>query len=488
MGIIAEPRPGPGAGRRGACAVALALALAAGACGTETYQAAPIDAGGGADRLIARRLDDPAVAEALAAAGLAVPAWPLPEWSLDALTVAAIHLDPEVAAARAAWRTRQASVAAVVRANPVVQPSVAYDTSPDAGDPPWTVGVAVELPIAGADKRAALVARAEAKSEAARQDIVRAGWQRRKAVRAAFLACNRATLLQELTRRQIALHEEIVAIYERRREAGESSLTEVNLARQGIDGARLAEAALAGELESCRGALAGALGVSYQAARALPLDARALSLEAPQPPSDEIRRRALLGRADLNAALAGYAAAEAALRLEVARQYPDLTLTPALFWDQGGLVWSLGASVVAAILHRNEGPIAEARSARDAAAQAVLAVQGRVLAALAEADAATRAEHAASEAAGELVARARSRLDLARRRLAGGDIGRLEVIAAELALSEAQSGLLAHKLALLALNGGYEDIVERVLVGDASPALDVSALSESAPSWFERAP
>ena len=45
---------------------------------------------------------------------------------------------------------------------------------------------------------------------------------------------------------------------------------------------------------------------------------------------------ALLGRSDILSALADYAASQAALQLAVAKQYPDVHLTPGYSWNAGG--------------------------------------------------------------------------------------------------------------------------------------------------------
>jgi outer membrane protein TolC len=85
--------------------------------------------------------------------------------------------------------------------------------------------------------------------------------------------------------------------------------------------------------------------------------------------------RALLTRSDVLGALADYSATEAALALEVARQYPDVTLGPGFQWDQGQRKWQIGISLDLPLLDRNAGPIAEAEAARSEAAAHLMAVQ-----------------------------------------------------------------------------------------------------------------
>ncbi|MDP6954082.1 MAG: TolC family protein, partial [Alphaproteobacteria bacterium] len=326
-------------------------------------------------------------------------------------------------------------------------------------------------------------------SEAARLMAADLAWQRRGAVRDAVVACHRGDALLGLAAAEIALHGQVVEIFERRRALGEANLTEVNLARRGADSAHRSQAALRAAAEACRGDLASALSLPLAAVRDLALDYDGMMpAEAVAIPSAGMRRAALLGTLAIRQALAGYAAAEAALRLAVARQYPDITITPGLFWDQGGLLWALGGGLTAALLHNNEGPIAEAEAARHAAAQAVLAVQGRIIAALADADARLAAARVELAAAGALLERRRERLAVAERRLEGGDVGRLEVTEAQLAVREAESTVLATRLDLIAVQAIYEDAVGLPLIGRGSPALDLEAMALREPGWNRGTP
>ena len=90
---------------------------------------------------------------------------------------------------------------------------------------------------------------------------------------------------------------------------------------------------------------------------------------------------ALTQRPEVLDALARYEAAEAALRLEVARQYPDLSIGPGYQDNQGQHQFSLGISLPLPILDQNQGPIAKARAARQVAAadfEAQTGVHGEV--------------------------------------------------------------------------------------------------------------
>jgi cobalt-zinc-cadmium efflux system outer membrane protein len=96
--------------------------------------------------------------------------------------------------------------------------------------------------------------------------------------------------------------------------------------------------------------------------------------------SAEARRTALTSRTDILGALADYAATEANLRLEIAKQYPDVHLNPGYQYDQGDNKYSVGLTFDLPILNQNQGPIAEAEAARKQSAVKFNALQIKVLA------------------------------------------------------------------------------------------------------------
>src|SRR5205085_10329 len=95
--------------------------------------------------------------------------------------------------------------------------------------------------------------------------------------------------------------------------------------------------------------------------------------------SADARREALLGRADILAALADYAASQSALQLEIAKQYPDLHFNPGYQFDQGENKWQIGFSVELPVLYRNQGGIKEAHAKRDEIAARFTALQAKVI-------------------------------------------------------------------------------------------------------------
>lgn len=100
-------------------------------------------------------------------------------------------------------------------------------------------------------------------------------------------------------------------------QAGAISASELTQARLALRDAEQLRAEARAQLAESIGVPVDSLeniAFSFDGLRQLPGDA----------PLKEARRKVLLSRSDILGALARYAASEAALRLEIAKQYPDL--------------------------------------------------------------------------------------------------------------------------------------------------------------------
>jgi hypothetical protein len=93
----------------------------------------------------------------------------------------------------------------------------------------------------------------------------------------------------------------------------------------------------------------------------------------------EIQRLALLNRIDLRRQLAQYAATDEALKLEIAKQYPDVNLAGGYSWEGGENIFELGPSSALPVFNHNQGPIAEAEARRREVAAQFLAMQAGII-------------------------------------------------------------------------------------------------------------
>ena len=423
-------------------------------CATQTYAPQPLEPARSEESFRARSLADAGLGDMVV-------------WGLPELTQAALRLHPDLEAARAQWRATQAGeITAGQKPNPTVSASGEHH-SLATGISPWTLTMGISIPVETHGKREARMAQASAMSEAARLDIAQTAWQVRSRLRTRMLEAYAVTRQTEQLRREADTRAQIVALLETRMAAGLVGGTDLSDARLQLRKARTtldAEDARAGE---SRTALAAAVGLPESALANANLSFAAFERDNYKLPPQDMQRAALLNRLELRKALASYAAAEARLKLEVAKQYPDFSLAPGYSWDQGDNRWSLGLSLILALANKNEGPVAEARAQRELEAQKFNALQAAIIGEESQAQARWQVTREEIPKARKLVAAQMERLAQTQTQFDAGYADRLELILAQLELVTAESGVLNAQLAALQALGRLEDAVQQPLDGSA---------------------
>jgi outer membrane protein, heavy metal efflux system len=393
--------------------------------------------------------------------------WPRTSWDLNTLTLVAFYYQPAFAEARAQWASVEAGkITAGERPNPSVTVTPGYDSQIPGAPSPWIVPVTFDLPIETAGKRSKRIAQANALSDAARWDFISAAWQTRSHVRSALLNEYSARENESLLARQELAQSNVVRLLGGQRAAGEVSDYDVTQARVTLETTQLAKQDAIGQLNQARSQLANALGLPLHALNGMKFSFIALNQFPRDLTRPEIRRQALINRADVRGALAEYAASQSDLQLEIANQYPDIHLGPGYSWNSGSAgdnQWQLGLTVTLPFLNHNEGPVAEAKAKRAQAAAHFLSVQA---AAVSEIDSALAGYNSAlkeSATAKSLLGDLRKQLDSARAQQQAGESDSLALADAEVAYyTGAQNQLDAVNKAQQAL-GALEDAMQSPL-------------------------
>ena len=348
--------------------------------GCASYAPKPLDPAAQLDAISRRALVDPALRPILSTTlQRDFNVWPPEFWGLEMLIAAALHFQPDRAISRARVTVADAGLrTAGSRTNPSLALSVQRNTDAVDGAPPWTYGLGLDLPIQIASKRELRVTQAQYLADAAVSREHEVDWSTRSRVRAAWVAVYPTVKL--LTQQQ-QLKEQILIIMERRLRAGYASQSEVALARQNWHQSTFDLISKQRQRDENLSALALAIGVPTRAVSsiALSFDDFEELVSIASVPAENVQREALLRRYDLLAVLAEYEASQFALQLEVAKQYPDISLGPGYSWDAGAVKWSLGLNIALPAFDRNQGPIAEAQARRDEAAANVMAVQAKAI-------------------------------------------------------------------------------------------------------------
>ena len=444
--------------------VILGIALLTGA-GCARFQPQPLSADKSAAQLEARRLDDPGLKQFFArTTGHAPETWPLAHWDFNSLTIAAFYFHPSLEVARAQWLVASGGIkTAAARPNPSVSVNPAYDTQIPGNYSPWLVPVTLDIPIETAGKRGKRMAEAEKVAESARWNFVSAAWQIRSGVRAALLDFKTADRRAGLLQKQSEAQEQITHLLQQSFEAGEISRPELTTAQMAYNKTELDLTDARSKRADAHSRLAGALGLSEAALADIQFDPEIAAPDVNHLTSADARRIALRSRADILAALADYAAAEADLRLEIARQYPDLHLGPGYAWNNGNAgdnQWSLGVTLELPILDQNQGPIAEAAARRKLAAAKFLELQAQVIGQIDRAVAGWQSAQAQMKTAAELFAAAERQQKSVTAQIQAGAATRQDSAAAEIDLASVRLAQLDSEMQAQTALGALEDALQ----------------------------
>ena len=357
--------------------------LAVWLAGCATYQPQPLSPARSEAAFRSRSLEDDGLRRFAEKNSQPPPVqWPPRECDLQLLTLIAFYFHPDLDVARAKLRNAQAaSITAGERPNPTVTLLPEYSINPEAGVTPWVLGFSFDVPIETAGKRAHRLEQARNLGTAARFSLGETFWKIRSQLRSSLLEHLLARREAGLWERETAIRTNLVSLLTRRLEEGEASSFEVNVARTELLNAQISSRAAHGRISESLASLATATGLPVTALEKL--DFRWPDLPAPPPAGQisvpDLQSVGLLNRLDIRRSLAEYAAAEAALHLEIAKQYPDLHLSPGYLFDQGQHKFSFGPTIALPILNQNQGAIAGAKARRQEAAAFFLALQSQII-------------------------------------------------------------------------------------------------------------
>lgn len=430
----------------------LIIALLLPACAMQQYEPKPLAPAAAMEHFSAKTLADARLGDMKA-------------WGLTELAQAALRLHPDLNVARAQWRAAQAGeTTAGQKPNPTISTSGEHHSLHQSVTP-WTLNLAIDIPIETHGKREARMEQAAALSESARLEIAQTAWTIRSRVRLRLLELFAIEQQAAQLEREESTHLKIVNLLEARVNAGVAAGTDLSDARLEWQRVRVLLDAEIARKQEARAALAAAIGVPDTALNEIEISFSVFEQIGEKLPARDAQRAALLNRIEIRKALANYEAAEARLKLEIAKQYPDFSLSPGVSWDQTDFKWSLGLSLILALMNKNEGPIAEARAARDVEAEKFNALQAGVIGEQAQAWARWKTAQDDIPKVRRLVAAQSMRLAQTQRRFDAGYADRLELTTAQLALVSAEAAVLTSRLKTQRALGALEDTVQHPLDG-----------------------
>lgn len=316
--------------------------------------------------------------------------WPLKEWDFEHLALAGLFYNPEIETARLSIKSAESAIiTAGARPNPSISPLGAINRTAlgQEGVNPWLPAVDIAVPIETANKRKLRIAVATNRVEIAKLNLVSTAWQVRANIRNIWIELLSAQSRSNILQSQIKLLEKIKSSMESQLDAGEIKATDVTPSIIAIASAQIELSSAIRQFNESLPQLASAIGVPLEAVKNIDIllkfnyDTNLLSYFL----STNAIETALKTRPDILAQLYEYEAAQSALQLEIAKQYPDIVIGPGYEWDQGEHKWKLGLTVELPIFNRNQGPIAEALANRNLAAAKFNEIQIKAISEMEEA-------------------------------------------------------------------------------------------------------
>ena len=421
--------------------------------GCVRYRPHPLDPPHSEQQFRTRSLADPGLVAFLKRAD-----WPPAKLQLRDLYAVALYYSPDLDVARAHLRTAQAAiVTANTRPNPSLGIGGGYTNAPES---PLVFYFTPSVILETGGKRAIRTLEAGKLAEAARVDVDAIAWHVLSRVRAAWVDYAMALRGVDVLNNEIRARNETIAILEKRLSVGEGARPEVESARALLIAVQVESRAASTAVGEAEANLAAAVGTP-----ALPaVDTSTLPETLADLPMGDIQKAGLLHRADVRRSLLEYAADEAALQLEIAKQRPDIQLNPGYNFDEGHHKITFGPGFDIPVFNLNKGPIAEAEARRAEAEARFNALQAQAIGEMETALArykGTRTE--LNDADRTLVAIETTRTAAMQRAVTAGEEDRLSLSGVRIEGAVAARARLEAERRLQSALGALEDAVQQPL-------------------------
>ncbi|MGH8678177.1 MAG: TolC family protein [Burkholderiales bacterium] len=454
--------------------MALAAMLLIGGCAPANYSPRTIDPDAAPAAFATRTPAQNGLAQLVVASGYEGD-WPPDQWRLETLVLVALHFNPEIESARAQNRVAQAELVSAAQQRPLaLQFAAEHHSRQVESNTPWSLGLALELPLVGPGRRAARVERAAALAEVSELGIAAAAWRVRAAVRDALIDLEASRGRERVIESQLAARREMADLVAKRVAAGMLSAREL-----GQEQTAVAELEVALDTERGRGseamtAMARALGLPLETVQQLRLAGDTLADHVEVPGAGAIRAAALRNRLDIVQRLLEFGAADAEVKFAVAAQYPEVKLSPGYLWDQGDNVWSLAASLLFPPGSSAQAAVREAQARRELAAQRFTALQTQVIGEAEQASALHDAARLRAGAADRRWQSAQEECARVRRLFEAGAADRVELAAARIVSLAAQTARHAAAIERKRAVARLEDVMQRPLLAEFHRLPDVA--------------
>ncbi len=355
------------------------------------YKEEPVDTDALLTTISSWTIDNPELNRFLLDNGLTNEAVNSRIFSIERLYLTGLFYDPEMQVAYKKWRkTRVVSEHTDYRINPELSIPFEHHSDTSGGQSEWTIGAVLSFIYERKGKREARQADAEVDLLNARLALIqRAHTQYDNFVEHYHKYIISQTKLTEI-KNEIEVLEELLAQLQNQYELGEVSQFEISTIKlelqQRAFESSLQENRLQGQKDSMLAITHvdhtnyGRMEIEYihplGYTRELYQNSSLINEDIASLQSELLDTHLSLAR-QLN----NYAQAEARLRLEIEKQYPDIVLSPGFIFDQSDNIWTLGAAWILPLFSNSKQnlEILKALEERRIKQQEILALQKKLL-------------------------------------------------------------------------------------------------------------
>lgn len=391
---------------------------------------------------------------------IVLKAFPPAQWHFAWLAEAAYFYLPELDLARA--RIALAEAAEITAGTPPessLNLNTQYALNPPSNNPnPWTLGAGIDLPLEAASKRGYRIEHAQRLTARNRYELALSAWQARRRLRETLLDSLWSEAHLALAGQQAGIQEQRLTLLEHQLAVGEIARPELLAVRAERDQALARQQTLTRQAREARIRVAGALGLPFEALPQAPLGAELL--ESHWPGVEILATHRILNRLDLAMAWQDYQAAEAGLRLEATRRFPDLVIHPGYLSETGTQKLNVNFSFA---LPQNQGPLAEAEARRQQAQALVSQTYYQGLQESAQALTAYQTALTRFASTEQILDTRRQQFEQIRRRVESGAENRLAELDAQSQFLSAETDRLQTQRGVLDALAGIEDAFQTPL-------------------------
>jgi outer membrane protein, heavy metal efflux system len=463
-------------------ACVLLTSLFATGCAKEKYVAKPINAQTTSAKIFAK---DPLSADFksyLIKQGYKLEDIPFKSWGIDELVASALyhHTKLDVAKAQLALANAQLETAGL-KQNPTLNGALARSNQANNDIRPWAYGLNVEIPIETANKRAIRIEEAQHLAEVARIDMAEVAWQLRSQLAKDLLRYHENNARQQLLQQEISKQSEIMNMLQKRVDVGTLSNTDIFSSKLLLQSKKDALTAEQAKNQAIIASLAADAGLTLENFKQIPI--KALEVETSlakqtesinTSPFKNLQEKALLNRLDIRRGLEKYAAAETKIKLEVAKQTPDISITPGFIFEFGDKIWSLGFSSLLNLLNTNQlntsqTLIAEATQLREIEGAQFELLQANIIGDLSVSNARFMAAQDNLNKAKQQQTAQQAYTQKLNKQFAAGALDRLELAQAALQNQQADAQVLALQFEVLNAANDMENLLQMPLNANLKP-------------------